>query len=254
MYKKLLLIVLLSQLLSGCLMFAPSRSYSDNPMNITLIKAEEFNIDHIKPVKVEVVANKMWQNTGVFVENGDIIHVNASGTWSPAPALWSGPEGNRLWAHEVPGITGCALIARIGHDGHPFHIGISQTFRAEDYGMLYFAMNDPFRYLYDNNGKVIAEVHTSSLNTDNSVRRSQSLLKIVSYNYDEKTGMGSLAAEAGNAALSIRQRLINKIGEIASSKHVAIQAGNEPVKGGNYELLGESSRNGILELKFRTLW
>ncbi|TNF34398.1 MAG: hypothetical protein EP315_07275 [Gammaproteobacteria bacterium] len=256
MYKKLLFIVALSQLLSGCFLTPPSRSYSENPLNITLVKAETLNIDLIKPMKVEVESSKSWQNTGVFVENGDIITVNASGSWSPAPALmaWSGPEGNGLWAHEVPGITGGALMAKLGHHGHPFEIGISQTFRAEDYGMLYFAMNDPFRYVFDNSGKVVAEIHTSGANHDTKSRSTQTSLKIVAYSYDEKTGKGSLAAEVGTEALSIRQRLINKIGEIASSKNVALQAGRESLKGGNYELLGESSRDGILELKFRTLW
>jgi hypothetical protein len=225
-------------------------------MNISVLKSEALDIDHIKPVKVEVEANKSWQNTGVFVENGDVINITASGTWSPAPELlaWSGPEGNVLWAFEVPGITGGALMAKLGHDGHPFEIGLTQTFRAQDYGMLYLAMNDPFRWLFNNTGKVVVEIHVPGASTDNKTKRRQSPLKVISYNYDEKTGKGSLAAEVGNEALSIRQRLINKIGEIASSKNIAIKAGHESVKGGNYELLGEFIHDGILEIKFRTLW
>lgn len=66
-------------------------------------------------------------------------------------------------------------------------------------------------------------------------------------------GNGSLAAHIGNQAFATRQYLINKIGEIASSKNIAIKAGKEPLKGGNFELLDESSANGIMELKFKTL-
>jgi hypothetical protein len=115
-------------------------------------------------------------------------------------------------------------------------------------------MNDPFRWLFNNTGKVVVEIHVPGASTDNKTKRRQSPLKVISYNYDEKTGKGSLAAEVGNEALSIRQRLINKIGEIASSKNIAIKAGHESVKGGNYELLGEFIHDGILEIKFRTLW
>ncbi len=258
MYLKFIPPVILIFLLSGCFLTPPSRSYSKDPVNISILKAGALNIDHIKPVSRNIEANKNWQNTGVFIENGEITHINASGSWSPAPAMaaWSGPEGNILWAGEVPGITGGALIAKLGHSGHPFEIGLARTFKAQDYGMLYLAMNDPFRFLYDNQGKVTADIHLSSTGNDYTKKNthSQGHLNIVSYHYNEKTRKGSVAARTNNNTFSVRQYLISKIGEIASSKNIAIQAGKEPLQGGSYELLNESNHNGILELKFKTLW
>ena len=256
MINKILLIILSASVLSGCFT-PPSRSYTEQPRNVQMLKSEALNIDYIKPVKMSVDPKKIWQNSGVFVENGDIVNVTASGSWSSAPGLgaWSGPEGNILWAVEVPGIVGGALMAKLGHAGHPFEIGLTQTFRAQDYGMLYFAMNDPFRFLYDNTGEVESEIYLKGMDsTSNKSKKQRSRLHIVSYSYDEKTQKGYIAAKMGEQAFDTRQRLINKIGEIASSKNIAIKAGKEPLKDGVYELLGESSQNGVLELKFRTLW
>ena len=48
--------------------------------------------------------------------------------------------------------------------------------------------------------------------------------------------------------------MIKKIGEIASSKRVALLAGNESLQGGSYQVLDENSQDGILTIKFKTLW
>jgi len=256
MIGKILFIALSTSVLSACFI-TPSRDYSEHQPNVKLLKSDALDIDRIKPVRMTVMSNKIWQSTGVFIENGDLVTISANGSWSPAPGLmaWSGPEGNALWSAEVTSITGGALMARLGHDGHPFEIGLTQTFRAQDYGMLYFAMNDPFRFLFDNSGQIESEIYVQGAeNTPDSHNNQRTSLQIVSYSYDEKTQQGYIAASIDQQAFQIRQRLINKIGEIASSKNIAIKAGSEPLNDGVYELLGESSTDGILTLKFRTLW
>lgn len=258
MDTKLTLIILLLGFLSACGGTNASRDYSQQQKNIRLIKDDALNIDHIKPVKIEVSANKSWQNTGIFIEAGDTITVSATGSWSPAPLLaaWSGPEGNVLWTGEVPGITGGALMAKLSHKGYPFEIGLTKSFQSSDYGMLYLAMNDPFRYQFDNAGKVTASIYLPHIKG----RRDgpdQRALKIIAYSYNDATGEGRLSAYTGDNAFHTRKRLIYKIGEIASTKNIAIEAGNNAQKinkGGNYELLGEETENGVIEIKFRTLW
>jgi hypothetical protein len=48
--------------------------------------------------------------------------------------------------------------------------------------------------------------------------------------------------------------MLSKIGEIASSKNLAIQAGRESLEGGNYEVLDESMKDGVLKIDFQALW
>ena len=251
MIKHILTISFFTLFLNACFLTPPSRNYDEQPKNVTRLKTDALNIDLIKPVSLNVNPAMAWQNSGVFIEKSNIVTVTAAGKWSTAPLAWSGPEGNLLWSVEVPGITGGALMAKLGHKGHPFVIGLTQTFKANDYGMLYFAINDPFRFLYDNEGQVTAKIYTD---IDNKGKSLSNEIKILSYKYDNETHKGSLSAQIGNRAFATRQYLVNKIGEIASSKNIAIKAGNTPLEGGSFELLNESSNNGVMQIQFRTLW
>jgi len=258
METKLSFTVLLACILTACGGTLPSRDYSQHRKNTTLIKDTALNIDHINPLTINVSANKNWQNTGVFIEAGESVNISATGSWSPAPLLaaWSGPEGNVLWTGEVPGIIGGALMAKLSNNGHPFEIGLTKTFRANDYGMLYLAMNDPFRHQFDNVGKVTASIYLPTIKKSRN-GPDQRALKIIAYSYNDETGEGRLSAYTGDNAFHTRKRLIHKIGEIASTKNIAIEAGSKGQKinrGGHYELLDESTKNGVIEIKFRTLW
>ena len=240
--------------LTACVV-PPSKAYdASQQANVAILDDGALNIDIIKPVSFKVDSKKTWQNTGRFMENGDMVNITANGSWSPAAAMnvWSGPEGNILWSVEVAGIPGGALMAKIGHDGKPFLIGTTRTFRAQDYGMLYLAMNDSFSYLFDNQGEIEAEIYSNNSGTASTEQ--QGKLEIVSYQYDADTGNGSLSARLVGDHFKVRQRMINKIGEIASTKNDALRAGKEKLQGGNYELLGESSNNGIMTLNFKALW
>lgn len=240
--------------LAGCVV-PPSKTYDNNKQpNVDILSDNALNIDLLKAEKTSIDAKKTWQNTQMFLENGDRVAINAHGSWSPAPQLnaWSGPEGNTLWSVEVHGIPGGALMAKVGHDGKAFLIGTTKTFKVNDYGMLYLAMNDSFSYLFDNTGAVEADIYRDGATTNQPARQTQ--LDIVSYSYEDATGNGSLSAKISGDHFKTRQLMITKIGEIASSKNIAIKAGSEKLKGGNYELRNESTSNGVLTLQFKTLW
>ena len=244
-------------LLSSCL-FGPSRSYQHTESNIELLGHDSHNIDHIEPIKSRVSSQKIWQNTGVFVQRGDTVTVTAHGNWSPWPemALWSGPDGNDLWAVEVNGISGAALMARLGHRGRPFQIGFSQSFRAGDYGMLYMAMNDPFKYLHNNKGDMNIEIYIDGNKKFQSAgtKGNPPAYRVTAYSYDEQTRKGAISAVTGAQSFAVRQWLLNKIGEIASSKNVAIDARKNRAEGGAYRVTNEKVANGILSIEFETIW
>jgi len=250
-------IICLLSCLHACVV-PPSRGYDERPANIRVLQEEALNIDRIKPETRRVDAIKPWQNTGVFLENGQVVSIVASGKWSPWPEVgaWSGPEGNITWSVEVPGIPGGALMAKLGHDGKPFKVGTVQTFRAQDYGMLYLAMNDPFGYLFNNQGEVEANIYVDTgANTAAAAKGvAAGGFRVVSYSYNDRSHEGSLSARAESDQFKLRSWMLNKIGEIASSKNVAIRAGEEPLNGGSYEVLNESMADSVMTISFRAVY
>ncbi len=109
-----------------------------------------------------IYAYRDWQSVGVQVEEGDVIHVRASGQWLYTPGEFHGPEGHAHYAapdtYPVPGadIPGGVLLARIGEDGPPLLVGRGRTLMASQSGTLYFRINDDI--LSDNEGYVTVEV------------------------------------------------------------------------------------------------
>ena len=246
-------VLTLSLTLSGCLI-APSKTYdASKKANAKILADDALNIDLIEPETFTVDSRKTWQNTGQFMENGDRVNITAHGSWSNAPEVnaWSGPEGSALWPPEVPGIPGGALMAKIGHAGKPFHIGTTKTFTAQDYGMLYLAMNDSFNWLFNNKGEVQAEIYREGTS---SAAPTVKRLDVVSFTYEDLSGLGSLSAKVEDDHFRTRKMMVTKIGEIVSSKNIAQKAGQETVKGGTYELRSESTNNGILTINFKALY
>ena len=122
-------------------------------------------------------------------------------------------------------------------------------------GMLYLAMNDPFNYLFNNTGEVEADIYVDgNVQSSTKATAGNRPVKVVSYSYDDRTREGSLSARSDADQFELRNWMLRKIGEIASSKNVAIKAGEEPVSGGNYEVLNESSTDGVLTIDFRAAW
>lgn len=257
-WLKIITVLISGFMLVSCMAYAPSRSYEDTHNNVQLLGHDSHNIDHIKPISTRVSAEKAWQNSRVFVQRGDTVTVNAHGSWSPWPemSLWSGPDGNRNWSVEVSGINGSALMGRLGYQGKPFQIGRSRTFRATDYGMLYLAMNDSFKYLHDNKGDMNLEIFLDRNRnlSSASVRGTAPAYRVTAYNYNDSTGKGFIAAVVGERSFAVRRWLLNKIGEIASSKNVAIDARRNNAEGGAYRVTDEKVSNGILSIEFETIW
>jgi len=223
--------------------------------DIKIMPEYSLNIDLLTAQELKVAANKSWQSTGIFLNNGEHINVTASGSWSPAPLMlqWSGGEGNSFFGAEIPYIKGGALMAKLGHDGMAFEIGNNKTFQANDYGMLYLAMNDPFNWQYDNQGELDVAIYSSTNQTGQTANQ-KTPTEIVSYSYNDKTGKGSLSAKVNGDHFQTRNWMIKKIGEISSSKRVALLAGKESLQGGTYQVLDEESKAGMLTIKFETLW
>lgn len=245
-----------SSLLPGCF-FKPSRSYDNTYSNVDILQADSHNIDQIKPIKLRVSSQKAWQNSGVFVQRGDTVTIKSYGKWSPWAAVgaWTGPEGNSIFATEVSGIPGSALMARLGHKGRPFLVGLNRNFIANDYGMLYMAMNDSFNHLFDNEGDVGVEVYLDSAAEGSATQAANRRSYDVSaYSYDDNTGKGYISVVTKGQDFAARQWVLNKIGEIASTKNVAIDASRNRSQGGSYRVTDEKSAQGVLSVQFETIW
>ena len=153
-------ILAMTLMMTSCVSFPPSKSYDNAAVNFTAYRGLEPSraINNV----VSVNANEAWQQSGVHVTENTKIKVVAMGKWSPWPAMniWNGPEGNQKTGKEVPWVTASALMAKIGENGKPFEIGTERELQATGDGQLFFAINDPFGFLSDNQGSLQVTVYT----------------------------------------------------------------------------------------------
>lgn|GEM_PF-1403729 len=240
--------------LNGCAI--PSDVKPDpNKTHVRILDDYALNIDNISPIKINTASNKPWQNSHVFIENGDDVTIKAYGKWSPWPELlmWCGPEGNQYWMTQVPGINGAALMAKVGSQSEPFALGTETSFHASDYGMLFTAMNDSFEYQFNNEGEMNLDIYIQR--NGRQGQKGKSVYRVHSYTYDDKRRRGSISVEIKKGdQFKARKWLLTKIGEIASSKNIAIKAGNEPTTGGSYQVLNEKSERSILTIDFEAVY
>lgn len=248
---------LVSVMLTGCL--PDTNIKPDQQLNIVELDNESHNIDYIQPISFTVDSTKTWQNSRVFIQRGDKVTIKAHGRWSawPEAGIWSGPEGTILIVGEYGTATGNSLIARLGYKGAAFEVGPTRTFKANEYGMLYMAINDNFNYLYNNQGKVNADIYidkNKSLKSSDS--EAESSHKITAFSYDDATGKGSISATVGTDVFGVRQWLLEKIGEISSSKNIAIDASKNRSDGGAYRVMDEKieQQGSVLTIWFETLF
>ncbi len=124
-----------------------------------------------------VYANEGWQNTGIYIEAGDVVQIDyISGKWS----FWSGnvaphdangdPNGYVCAQHmpasrcsePVPNAIKGSLVARIG-DSPPMYVGNYTTFIATTTGSLELAINDALTLadLADNVGSIVVRIMVS---------------------------------------------------------------------------------------------
>ena len=110
-------------------------------------RAEKDGLTHQDELsRIRVYAYRDWQSTGVRVHQGDLVSIQARGTWSYTPDEYHGPEGHRRYSapafYPVPGIPGGALIGRIGTGGRFFYVGRSVRWRAISDGQVYLRIDD----------------------------------------------------------------------------------------------------------------
>ena len=110
---------------------------------------------------LDVSGRKEWTSTGITVQEGQRVTITATGevkfSHDDPP---EGPNGGgkpcypnpaiHRWTFPAPNLSCHSLLGRIGHDGTPFEIGRSTTFRATASGLLYLGVNDNF--FGDNSG------------------------------------------------------------------------------------------------------
>lgn len=111
-----------------------------------------------------IYAYRDWQSVGVQVDPGDRIYVRARGTWLYTPEEYHGPEGHHEYrapnTYPMPSIPGGVLLGRIDEAGRIFPVGRGGTFTADEFGQLYFRINDDI--LSDNEGYVTVEVEVTA--------------------------------------------------------------------------------------------
>jgi len=111
--------------------------------------------------QTQIYAYRDWQSTGVRIDAGSRLHVQADGAWSYTPGEFNGPEGHPRYRspdfYPLRGVPGGILIGRIGDTGHPFVVG-KQIVHAggREHGLLFLRINDDI--LSDNDGAVTVHI------------------------------------------------------------------------------------------------
>ncbi len=136
-------------LISGCIVHNPN-NYAGAEQNV--------NVSENDNRSFKVLANKGWQQPGIYLVKGAKVKLRANGTWVTWPGKIScdpgGDSSQPSSYNEVNYIPHCALMAKLGHNGKPFYVGHELELTAEGTGQLYFAVNDGFLFLGDNKGQV----------------------------------------------------------------------------------------------------
>ena len=117
----------------------------------------------VGPILVEVPATATFSDTGLEVERGDMVEVEANGTISFADgATQVGPDGHAPDDSDALSVLRCpdhaSLIGRLGEDGQPFPIGSQALFVATETDRLFLGVNDTVTT--DNSGSFTARVLT----------------------------------------------------------------------------------------------
>lgn len=110
-----------------------------------------------------VSSRKNWQNSDIVVKKGDLVEVQASGIWSIDPKYKKhsadGSDEYPNWPDPpiVKDAPWGALIGRINSET-PFFIGAKKVFKVKSSGKLKFHVNDSFRGIYNNSGKITLNI------------------------------------------------------------------------------------------------
>lgn len=107
-----------------------------------------------------IYAYRDWQSSGVRINRGDRVAIEAQGEWFYTPDEYHGPAGHPVFLapsfYPVPHRSGGVLIGRVGEEGEPFAVGEGISFHALEQGILYLRINDDS--LSDNDGWVAVQI------------------------------------------------------------------------------------------------
>ena len=132
---------------------------------------------------IRIYAYRDWQSTGLRIQQGDLLTLEAEGTWLYTPGEYNGPEGHRRYRapsfYPLPSVPGGALIGRIGEDGDLRYVGDRAQWRAQSGGLLYLRIDDDI--LSDNEGFVTVnvQIHSAQADEQPGVRSSQERVIVV---------------------------------------------------------------------------
>jgi hypothetical protein len=113
-----------------------------------------------------VTAKEPWQDSGVFLEAGQVVTITAAGTWGDAAGMTdaNGRASQVLFGRRIeialPSAPVMLLVGKIGEDGVPFRIGNELRLTAPRAGPLLLMANDRFDTLYDNRGRMSVRIVT----------------------------------------------------------------------------------------------
>jgi hypothetical protein len=109
----------------------------------------------LREKQVMVVANAAWSDTGIDLQSGQTIYLEAMGNITWGPGRHADPEGEhdspRNNARPIPNRPGGSLIGRVGSSSDPFFVGDDKgAIRVRGAGRLFLGINDD--NLGDNSG------------------------------------------------------------------------------------------------------
>jgi len=114
---------------------------------------------------VVVVATVPWVRTGVVLDEGRAVAVQAFGAASTVPGTESGPDGQHYRCEEsciFPAGYFGQLVGRIGITGVPFGLGQQAAFTSQARGELYLGINDCCDWS-DNEGSFTVNIHVDTM-------------------------------------------------------------------------------------------
>lgn len=115
---------------------------------------------HSDLIAKRIYAYRDWQSTGVRVDQGDLVEIEAEGEWLYTPDEFHGPGGHPVYPaasfYPISSGSGGALIGRIGEKGYRFIVGNRVDMQAPQKGILYLRINDDI--LSDNDGWVAVRI------------------------------------------------------------------------------------------------
>ena len=131
-------------------------------VTLTLTAPRNLNVsrNHSELLAKRIYAYRDWQSTGVRIDQGDRVEIQAEGEWLYTPDEFHGPAGHPRFPapsfYPVSSGSGGALIGRIGDTGGRFVVGERLNMQATQHGILYLRINDDI--LSDNDGWVAVRI------------------------------------------------------------------------------------------------